>query len=137
MKLIKNLSAITRRTRAFAEEGMRDFGLGFPEQLMLLYLAENGPCRQEDFSRYFKLDKGAIAKTAVKLEDKGYIIRTENKFNRREKIVELEPSAESVFAALSDSYEDWRRLAFKGISPKEQKQFEKIAARISDNLDIM
>lgn len=108
MSIMRSMSAVVRHMRTYAEHSMDARGLGFPEQLVIMHLQANGKSNQDALAQMLRIDKGAIAKTLGKLEEKGLIERSVNPKNRREKIVSLTEEAAPV---LCDMLENWKRWA--------------------------
>ena len=70
--------------------------LGFqPMDGMILYLLWGGNClRQEDIAAQTALDKGAVARSVARLEERGLVERWVSDQCRREKQVSLTPAGE-------------------------------------------
>ena len=89
---MNSLSIIVRHSKIFLERKLEAFDVGFPEQLILMYLAVDDSVNQETIAHNFMLDKGAIAKTLCKLEKKGLIKRDQNPRNKRENLISIGPN---------------------------------------------
>jgi MarR family transcriptional regulator for hemolysin len=131
---MRDVSLITRRMRIYAERSMAHRGLGFPEQVVIMHLAAHGRSNQEQVARQFGIDKGAIAKTAVKLEEKGLITRTVNPQNKREKLMELTPAANDVVADMQRALADMAATMFSGMSADEVARLTQALSRVAANL---
>lgn len=131
--VMNDLSKLVRHMRMFAERSMADVGLGFPEQLVLMCLCEGEVANQDQLSRMLDLDKGAIAKTIGKLEEKGLVVRSENKLDRREKSVATTPLVKGVYERMEDELALWDDRLFRGISEAERQSFESVLARMVAN----
>ena len=83
---MRDISVIERKLRTYAEHAGKDARLGFPEQVVVMYLASHGASKQEAIAQYLGIDKGSIAKTIAKLEAKGLLVRTVNPESKREKL---------------------------------------------------
>lgn len=114
-----DISIIVRKMRTFAERSLSSFDLGFPEQLVLMYLTVHGTSNQESIASSLDIDKGAITKTIAKLQAKGLITREENPKNRREKIVALTDEAQPAINAMKASFLSLQEMMFKGLSSEE------------------
>ena len=80
---MSDISIIVRRMRTQAEHAMGGLEVGFPEQLVLMFLHSHGPSNQEAIVSALGVDKGAIAKTIAKLEAKDLVTRQVNPRNKR------------------------------------------------------
>lgn len=132
--LMSTVSSIMRSLRANAEREMADYGLGHPEQMVLMCLYPDKTFNQDSIARMLDVDKGAVARTMVKLEEKGLILRVQNPDNRRENLVSLAPGSKEVMGKMNASLKACADLAFQGFSKDEREQLLDNLLRISENL---
>ena len=130
---MNDLSIIVRQMRVFAERSFQKFSLGFPEQVVIMFLSAHDNVSQDEISKNFEIDKGAIAKTIQKLELKGLIIRHENSENKREKLVSLTNSAKEMLEQMNSMLNEWNTCVYDGISDLDRQKFETIAEIIATN----
>ena len=116
---MSDISIIVRKMRLVAESSLTEHGIGFPEQLVIMHLAANGPSNQAAIAEKLEIDKGAVTKTVNKLESTGLVTRAENPANRREKRVELAPAADAILQSMHAAYQDLEGRMFAGLSDKE------------------
>lgn len=131
---MSDISIIVRKMRTFAERSLAEYELGFPEQLVLMYLTAHGTSNQESIAASLDIDKGAITKTIFKLEVKGYVARELNPLNRREKIVALTGEASPVVEALKSSFANLQEVLFRGLTVSEVLQMSNSLERVAKNL---
>lgn len=131
---MSDISIIVRKMRTAAERSQSSSGVGFPEQLVLMYLKAHGASNQERIAAFLDIDKGAIAKTIAKLEKKGLVAREVNPNNRRENKVMLQPAAENVLGEMYDSYRNFETRMFAGFSADEKEQLEHLIALVARNV---
>lgn len=132
--LMNNLSIIVRHSKVFCERRLHDFGLGFPEQVILMYLSSNNGVNQEAIAQHFMLDKGAIAKTLRKLEEKGLIERHQNPENKRENLISIAQEGQSILGEMGAALNEWNQCFFEGLSEDDIRQYEQITEKITDNV---
>lgn len=123
--------------RVFAERSLSDINLGFPEQVILMYLTNKDCASQEQIARYFEIDKGAIAKSIGKLEEKGMLTRQVDPDNKRKKLVFLTPKAREVIERMNSIYQDWDKSVCDGISLEEKSNLEKVVGIMAGNSIVM
>lgn len=116
---MSDISIIVRKMRLSAEANLGEYGIGFPEQLVIMYLSAHGASNQMAIAEEFEIDKGSIAKTVGKLEAKGLVSREENPSNRREKLVELTPIADGIVSSLHSAQKELDDVLFAGLSQEE------------------
>lgn len=132
--LMNNLSIIVRHSKVFCERRLHNSGVGFPEQVILMYLASNNGVNQDAIAQHFMLDKGAIAKTLRKLEEKGLIERHQNPENKRENLISIAPAGQSILGEMGAALEEWNQSFFEGLSDEEIQQYRRITKKIADNV---
>lgn len=135
--LMRDLSIIVRQMRVFAERNLASMNIGFPEQVILMYLTEHECMNQEQIAAYFEIDKGAVAKTLDKLEEKALISRHVDPSDKRKKLVALSAQAEELLTNMGQAYQDWSRRVCFGISAKEMAQLEKNIAIMAHNSSVL
>lgn len=131
---MSDVSIIVRKMRTFAERNQACLGIGFPEQLVLMHLRAHGSSNQESIATLLDIDKGAVAKTIAKLEDKGLVTRKVNPENRREKLVSTKPAAEDVLETMRSNYQDFEQRMFEGLSNEEQQLMIELVGRVARNI---
>ena len=132
--LMSNLSIIIRYSRTFSERALQNYGLGFPEQLILMYLVKNPNVNQDTFAQHFMIDKGSIAKTVGKLEKKKMIERTENPNNKREKLIKISLKGADILNIMENTLKDWNDVIFCGLTKDEIIQFERLSDMVEANV---
>lgn len=131
--LMKDLSVITRLSRIYSIRRLSKFNLGHSEHEILMYLSKNSPVNQDMIASFFLIDKGAIAKSLSKLEEKGYVDRIVNPDNHREKIISLTSKGREILDAMRDILVEWNDGIFEGLKPKDITEVERITSIIADN----
>ena len=130
---MNDLSIIVRHMRVFAERSLKDYSLGFPEQIVIMYLTKHGKSNQQKIAESFGIDQGAITKTINKLEAKGFVDRKVNPKNKREKILSLTPKATTLQNELNRTYQEWSSAIFKDIPQTQRKAFEETVHSMANN----
>ena len=131
-----DVSIIVRRMRVQSDRAMSDLGVGFPEQSVLMILRAYGPANQDAIASRLGIDKGAVAKTIAKLEEKDLVKRAVNPKNKREKIVETTPQTEQIMKTMEETLKDMETMFFNGFSDEEIKTATSLLARIAQNAQL-
>jgi len=131
--IMNHFSIIVRYSRIFCERKGAQYGVGFPEQVILMYLQEHGPVNQDTIARFYMIDKGAIAKTATRLEEKGFVERHENPDDKREKILSLSDKGKDIIAGMRTNLEEWNNILFAGISPQDLETARRTVSMMATN----
>lgn len=131
---MSDVSIIVRKMRLIAEASLDKYGIGFPEQLVIMHLSAYGESNQTAIAETLEIDKGSIAKTVSKLEAKGLVNRTENPDNRREKNVVLTPAADEILAAMHAAHKRLDDVLFAGLTDDQIEVTCQSLSTIADNL---
>ena len=129
-----DVSIIVRKMRLIAEANLAQRGLGFPEQLVIMYLGARGASNQTATADRLEIDKGSITKTTSKLEAKGFIIREANPNNRRENRIELSPAGQELLQVMRSAHEELNEVMFAGLSKEEVDATCRTLSTIASNL---
>ncbi|MBC3889004.1 MarR family transcriptional regulator [Acetobacterium paludosum] len=136
---MKQFSIIERSCRTFSERRLKKYDLGFSEQLVLMYVSAHDEVNQEKIARNYMIDKGAIAKTSVKLEKKGFITRIQNPDNKREYLVSLTQDGQNIIKHMNEILIDWNEGLYEGISEEDiivmKRTTEKMVANAAKLID--
>ena len=131
-----DVSIIVRRMRVQSDRAMSDLGVGFPEQSVLMILRAYGAANQDAIASRLGIDKGSVAKTIAKLEEKDLVKRAVNPKNKREKIVETTPQTEQIMKTMEETLKDMEAMFFNGFSDEEIKTATSLLARIAQNAQL-
>jgi len=132
--LMNNFSIIVRHSRTFCEKALQVYGIGFPEQIILMYLSRYDNVNQDTIAKHFMIDKGSIAKTLGKLEEKTLIDRTENPTNKREKLISLSKTGADILKYMNKALSEWNNCIFEGFSFDEIEQVERLTNIMATNV---
>ena len=128
-----DLSVIVRYSRMFSERKLKKFNIGFPEQVILMYLSKKSDVNQDTIATHFLIDKGSIAKTCSKLEKKSMITRKQNPLNKREYLISLSPEGRELIGYMKKILLEWNECIYKDISNDEIKNMKKLTGVIAQN----
>ena len=135
--LMSNLSIIVRGGHIYSSRKLTDYGIGAAEEYILMYLMGHSEANQEQIAKFFVLDKGAVARSLAKLENKDFISRKVNNENQREKVISLTEKALGLKEVLSELLVEWRKGMYEGMTEGEIAVFEKTAEKIAENVTKM
>ncbi|MEE0846157.1 MAG: MarR family winged helix-turn-helix transcriptional regulator [Eggerthellaceae bacterium] len=134
---MNDLSILVRQMRVYADRRFSKTESSFSEQLVLMYLIGHGPSSQMQVANGLKIDKGSIAKTVAKMEEKGFVSTEVNEKNRREKIISLAPGSTTTVDLMSEVLRDWEEKINVGIDPEDRKTFACVLKRMVANSSTM
>lgn len=136
--LMGDLSIIVRSSQVFLTRRLSKHGITAAEEYILMYLLGHETPNQDSIARYFMIDKGSVARSLAKLERKGFIVRSINDENQREKVIMLTDKANAMREMLAEQLILWQNSMYEGIGEDERRAFEstveKIAANVANKL---
>lgn len=90
----RQITKIAREANKLTIRMMKEEGIGSGE-FDLIHLVRHHPgISQKDAGRELNMDKGAVARRVVSLENKGYMIRKENPADARSRLLYATPKAD-------------------------------------------
>jgi DNA-binding MarR family transcriptional regulator len=134
---MKQLSAIAKYWCIYTHRNLQDTEIDKTEHSVLMYLSLEDKVSQDTISEHLVLDKGTIAKTLVKLEEKGLVQRVVNQQNRRENIVSLTETGQKEVKTVQDIGKSWNASLMEGIPEEEQAIFTKVLATMTERAKIL
>lgn len=134
---MNDLSILVRQMRVYADRRFSKTESSFSEQLALMYLIGHGPSSQMQIANGLKVDKGSIAKTIAKMEEKGFVSTEVNEKNRREKIISLAPGSSTTVDLMGEVLREWEAAIYEGISPEDRETFARVLEHMVANSSAM
>lgn len=131
---MSDLSIIVRGGQVYSTRKLSDYGINAAEEYLLMYLMGHSNTNQDAIAKFFMLDKGSVARSLQKLENKGFISRKVNDENQREKVITLTKKAFDLKDVLSGLLVDWRKEMYNGISDDEILAFEQTLKKLAGNI---
>lgn len=125
-------SILYRRSQQFIVEACQRMGLTFSEFTLLLRIHANPGVKQDDLAKVLFLDKAVVTRTINALESKGYIVRSQDKLDKRVKHVYLSVEAESYYPFLHNVLKRWTEYLTEGMSEKELEKMSKSFQHLTD-----
>ena len=124
---------ITQNIYAQVEERLSKYGLVKGQAQLLLIIRDNEDCTQKDLANYFNVKYSSMSERLNKLEDLGYIERTQDGDNLKYKRITITSEGKSAAVQCRRILNDIESNLFKGFSAKEVTQFEKMLIRVVEN----
>jgi DNA-binding MarR family transcriptional regulator len=102
LKLFDLVGEIARRRYRIAEQYFSALGLNHTEaRLLMLLYQENGLATQDTLSGKLFVDRSNAGRGLKRLEQSGYIARSENEGNKKTKLVQITAKGEKAVAEIS------------------------------------
>lgn len=129
-----NLEVIVRYWRNFTEKRLKEFDLTFGEQIIIIFLSKNENVNQETISKRYMIDKGMVAKTLTRLEDKGFVLRERNPENKRENIISLTEKSLYIMNDINTIFDDWNKILYGEMSKADIECVKRLTGKIVENV---
>lgn len=129
-----NFEVIVRYWRNFTEKRLREFDLTFGEQIIIIFLSKNENVNQESISKRYMIDKGMVAKTLTRLEDKGFIKREQNPNNKRENIISLTEKSAYIMKYINAIFDDWNKILYGEMSKEDIDCVKRLTGKMAENV---
>jgi DNA-binding MarR family transcriptional regulator len=109
--------------------------LGLEKNFSVLILIEKKEnCTQQYISDTLQIDKVTMVKVIDDLTKKNLVRRVQNPKDRREYFIELTVAGYKILPKIHKAIKELNDVAFKGLKPKEQKEFYETLVKVSDNV---
>ncbi|MDY6226378.1 MAG: MarR family winged helix-turn-helix transcriptional regulator [Clostridium sp.] len=129
-----NFEVIVRYWRSFTEKKLKEFDLTFGEQIIIIFLSKNENVNQESISKRYMIDKGMVAKTLTRLEDKGFIKREQNPNNKRENIISLTEKSAYIMKYINAIFDDWNKILYGEMSKEDIDCVKRLTGKMAENV---
>lgn len=134
--ILKMISLIYRKMQIYLGNQTAELGISSGTLPFIMITCENGGINQNRFCEILDMSKGTVAKNLAKLEELGFVTRTENPDDARCTIVYPTEKAMEVYPSLLDAGEAWIRQMTKDMTEIERmvliESLRKVSKNISD-----
>ena len=125
-------SILYRRSQQFIVEACQRMGLTFSEFTLLVRIHDTPGVKQDDLAKVLFLDKAVVTRTINSLEQKGFIVRSQDKLDKRVKHVYLSVEAESYYPFLHNVLKRWMDYLCEGMKGKDIEKMEKLFHHLTE-----
>lgn len=131
------ISIILRNHFVFMNRELKHLNLTEGQVPCLVALSKKEQLTQDDLAKMFHIDKGTIARSIQKLEDKKLVQRVQDPVNRRRYRLSLTEKGEKIIPEILNAEKKWEDTIFKNFSPEEHSLLvEGVEALAKNSLDI-
>ena len=126
----RTLDLLFKCGKEFRHKRIRDCGLSETELMICSYIYSHADCSQDDVVRGLRIDKTTAAKAIQALESKNFVLRMQNKSDRRRKNLQLTDAGTARIASILDLHDRWLCGVLSCLSVEERTQFESYCYRL-------
>ncbi|MBQ6221417.1 MAG: MarR family transcriptional regulator [Solobacterium sp.] len=113
------IGRLERHRRRYMNEHLAPYGLIGHQFYFLISLWHEPGLSQENLVEILNIDKTRIARSALQLEEQGYIIRERNPKNRRKYRLYLTPEGEALIPKIRKTVSEWGYEVTQGLSDED------------------
>jgi len=128
----KLITMISRGHTIYLNHHLEDYGINASQLHLLFEISHQKNINQEKIATRCNIDKGAVARSIRKLEEKGLVTRQIDDANRRQNIISLTEKGEETLTESINLLKNWEMEVFdENIIEKEllQKALKDIAVK--------
>ena len=128
----KLILIIAKNYSIYFNHHLEDFGINATQFHFLYEISSQKQTNQEKIASSCSFDKGAVARSIRKLEEKGLIKREIDENNRRQNKISMTPEGERTLNLAKENLHEWEDYVFKhSIVEKEtlQELFKEISVK--------
>ncbi len=124
IKLITFISIIHRQYMVYLNNCLKKEGITSAHAPILVYLLQKDTSCQDEIGNQFKIDKGSIARSIQKLQEKQFINKEIDENNRRKYRLSLTKKGKEVALKIMDLNNKWENLIYSNCDIDENTIIE-------------
>lgn len=132
--LICDISIFNRYGKMKLDELIRPLNVDWRELVVILVLAQAPGISQSRLVPFLQTDKANVTKLLGKMEDKGWIVRSEDPRDLRNKRCGLTDQGSGLVPELELALQRWESVCYQGLEEEEIETFRRIGGKIGKNL---
>ena len=132
--IVKSISYLERHRRRFINEHLEQYGLRGSMFLTLMFLNRCPGSSQDKLCGELLIDKGNAARMCRRLEEMGYICRSQSEADRRQNELYLTDSGKEQVGHIKKLLGEWKQIATSGISDEECQMLTALLLRMRENV---
>lgn len=132
--LFHSINQFTRHFSKALNEALVPLGLYAAQWTIIYLLKTKGPATQKDLSQYLGVEAPTMTRTLARMEKSGWINRIAGVNDKREKQIELTPSAIDRFDTWYEAVKQCEDKVLQHISQQEKADMITIIRKMSDHL---
>jgi DNA-binding MarR family transcriptional regulator len=125
---------VARAHRMLAGQLLREVGLFPGQELLMMYLWDNGPQRQSALADEFDTDSASMTRTVQRLERAGYVRRVPDPVDGRATLVEPTVAGLGLRDRIEQMWERLEESTVADLSPEQQRRALSSLRKLEDNL---
>jgi len=108
------------------------YGIGVPEWRILVTLGEFETMTAKAVGAHSHMHKTKVSRAVSALERRKFVVRRENRADRREAFLSLTPAGRAIYRELAPGAIEFARSLFETIDPADRAAFERAIDRLTE-----
>ncbi len=125
------VSMIARGHAIFINHHIADYDINSTQAHLLYEISLNDNINQEQISARCNINKGAVARSIKKLEDKGFVVRKVDENNRRQNKISLTPKGKETLVKTKEILDMWESEIIKSEGYVEKELLQLVLKEIA------
>ncbi len=122
----KAISILYRKSHIWLNNDCVRFSLTAAQAVVILIVCDFKTLTQDDITKRLSLDKSVIAKTVTKLEERGFLVRTQNKKDKRTYDITPTKKALEVYPHLKEQIDLCFSRMTRQMKDSEREEFKRL-----------
>jgi DNA-binding MarR family transcriptional regulator len=122
----KSISILYRKSHIWLNNACAQYHLTAAQAVVILIVCDFKVLTQDDVTKRLSLDKSVIAKTVTKLEESGFLIRTNNAKDKRTYDIRPTEKAWDVYPFVKEQIDEGFRRMTQQMTDREREEFNRL-----------
>lgn len=109
-------------------------GISFSQFLILMGIIKHKGPSQRDVSMFMNITEGAVSRQIEHLHERKFIVRKQQKGNRRKHILEVTPQGKEVYEKAVQLLDEKLDSLYETFSPEEETVLDSLVGRLLEKL---
>lgn len=132
--LICNINILNKNGKQLLDEELKQYGFNWREMVVLLVLEQAPGSIAMFLGKFLQTDKANLTKLLHELESKNLIYKENSVTDKRSKALFLTKEGTKKLPNLKAAIQNWEQKVYKGLSPEELVEYERLNSIIMNNL---
>ena len=122
----KAISILYRKSHIWLNNRCAQYGLTAAQAMVILIVCDFGSLTQDEITKRLGLDKSVIAKTVVKLEETGFLVRTTHPKDKRTYDIQPTRRAWEVYPAVREEIDVCVQRMTREMTQEQRAAFQQL-----------
>lgn len=129
------MTLATQTLHRSLNERLAPLGLTYRQMQLIGWLVHDRELTQAELARRMLVEPPTLVRILDRMQEVGWIARTECQQDHRRKLIRLTAEAEAVWEQITVVLQAVRTEAVKGLSTEEIDQLKRLLSKVSENLN--